>query len=996
MSFYTIAATRSFCDELAAFTDRLVSETGMTAPQMRIFLPTRRSIRTLRDAFLRQTGGEPRLLPLMQAIGDADAEELAISMPETDFFPEGLVPPIDPLRRRLVLARLLEKAWQGEYHYAQALDVAADLGRFIDQVHTEELTIDGLSGVIDNHEFADHWKVTLDFLTLLLKDLWPAYLREEGRIDPGLYRRERIRAMSRLFRDKPPQTPVIVAGSTGSIPATRQFIKTVAGLPQGHIVLPALDGDLDDRSWLELHEGHPQYLLKRLLEECRVERKAVRHLGGGASKDRLFVSSEMMRPSQTTEQWQSLTDPLAVKRIRGGIDGIVRCDCENEDEEARVIALAMLEIAADPAQQKTCALITPDRNLAVRVQACLGQWDVQCDDSAGTALSATAIGRFMLSLAHVFGQEQDINPVPFLAALKSPYAGGGRSWPFTMEYRTLVRRLEKDIFRGIRPAGGFDGIIAGLTGNGKSGSADFAAHLAAYMASLSALAEGTHTLSKFVAAHVRVMEDLAARPDMDGAERLWRGEDGEAAAQFLIALQEQDDIAPALTMAGYGALFESLLAGQSVYPRYGTHPRLAILGQIEARMIKADRIILGGLNEGVWPPDTGFDAWMSRPMRASFGLPALERKITLAAHDFTSAFGSQDLVLTRAMRIGGQPAIASRWLQRLDTILTACGLPKQDWPQKTGARYRYWAHYLTGAFAEPVPITRPMPRPPLAVRPTMFSITDIERWVRDPYALYAKRILRLKTLDKVDMDITAADRGTLIHTAMDNFTRAYPGDTLPDGALDRLIAVGRDVFNRQAGHPEIHGLWWPRFVKAAEWYIGFEKKRRYAIAEIFSEAECTWSTTAGDMTFTLHGKADRLEKLKDGQWAVIDYKTGKPPEVRDVAMGIASQLPLEAYILMQGGFAVSAGPAESVTDMQYWTLGGSGEGGEARPAGGKNPEDTAELAQQAGDGVRRLIGAFHDETVPYIGSPDPGCLLRHNDYAHLERIAEWSVVGEDS
>lgn len=995
MNFYTIPATSSFCDVLAAYVDGMAADYAADVSKIKIFLPTRRAKRTLQESFLRLSQGEPRILPIMQAVGDAETEEIAITMAGYGQDMAHLTLPIDPMRRQLILARLLEKAWKGQYHYTQALDVAAELGRFIDQLHTEEKTIDGLADLVDKRDFADHWQMTVDFLNLILRDLWPAILAEEGKVDPGQYRSQRIGLLTQFYRENPPQHPVIIAGSTGSIPATREFIKTIAAAPNGHIILPALDCTADDNTWLDIHEGHPQYLLKKLLSVCNVDRHSVRVLGDDpAAHDRLFLISELMRPGESTEKWQSLIDPAQSARIENALNGITRCDCETEDEEANVIALSMLEIAADPAQEKTATLITPDRQLAMRVQSCLAQWGVTCDDSAGVALAATPVGRFMLSVPQSVSQN-DINPIAFLNVLKSPQAGGGASWQFDKDYRTLVRLLERHVFRGVRPAGGFDGMRRHVSANENHPEIlqGFINHLETLFAPLTKLTADRHDLATFITAHITVMENMAARPDMDGASRLWSGDAGVALAQFLTVLQGQNDITPPMTMREYADFMERMVAGQNINIQYGSHPRLTILGQIEARMVKADRVILGGLNEGTWPPDTGFDAWMSRPMRTDFGLPALEQKVTLAAHDFASAFGAADLFLTRSIRVGGQPAIPARWLQRLDTILTAARLAPRIWPQQNGAAYIHWAKSAKGDAANARPVTRPMPKPPVNARPTSFSVTEIERWMRDPYALYAKKILGLKKLDMVDMDVTVADRGTLIHDILEKFVSAYPDNTWPQYAYDKLITIGKDVFAAKAEHPEIHGLWWPRFEKTAAWFIPHETVWRQGTQRIHTESKCSMDFTVNDTAFNLHGKADRLEKRRDGTWTVIDYKTGSQPQVGDVVAGLANQLPLEAYILLNGGFA-DIGAVEEVSDLQYWMVGGSGEGGKCAAATGKS--DMKDVIKNTGEGVMRLISTFHDASVPYIASPNPhnAIKIEYNDYAHLARIAEWSVIGD--
>lgn len=985
MRFYTIPATDSFAETLAVFVDRMAQDKNIPLSSFRIYLPTKRSIRTLKEAFLRGTDGAPRILPQLYAIGDADMEETYFRMPQEN----GSIPPaIDPMRRQLVLARLLEKAWNGDYHYVQALPLAAELGRLIDQIHTADIPIDRLDSLIDIHEFSEHWEITLSFLKLLLGDLWPGYLAAEGKIDPGLHRRLSIRSLADFYTNNPPDAPVIIAGSTGSLPATQHFIKTIASLENGMVFLPALDLEMDDPSWIEVEAGHPQYLLKQLLSLCRLERKTVKPYSiGGPDKDRLFTISQIMRPAKTTDQWQSLIDKLESRKIIAGIAPLTICACNNNDAEARTIALAMAEIAHDPEQSRTCSLITPDRNLSARVQSYLQQWNITCDDSAGTPMPQTSVGRYCLSLIRAVNNDT-IDPVPFLAALKNAYAGGGHH-DGKADFRSQIRDLEHDVFRGLRP----QGSVADLKKHTDRHDA-LIDRLDAIFSPLSSMDGKPHSINHWVKSHITVMESLSATSQNSGAQRLWTGFEGEALAAFFESVQHFDDITPPMSQDDYCIFLENMMSGIQVRPPYGTHPRLSILGQIEARMAQADRVILGGLNEGSWPPDTGYDAWMSRPMRTKFGLPSLEQKTTLAAHDFSAALGAKDVFITYAHRKDGQPAMPSRWLQRMETLLTAAKIPAELWPVKRGEQYITWADTLRHMDQSPAPIARPEPKPPVNIRPTKFSVTDIERWMRDPYTIYAKKILRLHKLDPVDMDVTAKDKGNLIHRAMESFTAHY-NTALPDNALDALQKIGADVFANESDNPEIHGLWWPRFVKTAHWIINHETLWRAGTKQIYAEHKCTLDIQAGSRAFTLTGKADRIEKRKGNEWAVIDYKTGNPPAKKDVILGLANQLPIESYILSNHGFDGISPPSDAVYTAHYWNLGGAGEGGKAENiTDDKNPMQN--MMNDVASGLDALFRCFDDADTPYIASPDPDHAIKpeYNDYAHLERIAEWSVMDD--
>jgi len=442
------------------------------------------------------------------------------------------------------------------------------------------------------------------------------------------------------------------------------------------------------------------------------------------------------------------------------------------------------------------------------------------------------------------------------------------------------------------------------------------------------------------------------------------------------------------------------MARKNVTSRYGTHPRLSILGQIEARIVHADRVILAGLNEKTWPSDNGFDVWMSEKMRGEFGLPSVEQKTTLSAHDFTSAFCAKSVFITRSKKSGGQPTIPSRWLQRMDTILRAVNISPSQWPYNNGVKYLNWAKQTIVANGY-APITRPMPKPSVNHRPLEFSATEIEKWMRDPYWIYAKKILKLSALDPISMPLGPREKGNIIHDAIDRFTKTYPDNLLPDNAYGDFIDIGRDMFDAYKSHGDIYGFWWPQFLKSAKWYINTEQEWRAKTHKIHSEVKGQISIPINGYDFILKAKADRIETRTDDAIAVVDYKTGGVPASGLVNKGIASQLVIETLIIDQGGFDMV--DHTMVTDpdhymMQYWVFQNKSPGGEIKIAQGthkKSAKSSDILIKEAMDGLTQLMHHFSNPNTAYIAQPNASIKIRdeHNDYLHLSRVGEWSVTG---
>jgi len=992
---YTIPPGVPFVDALAA---GILAEAGadpMALADYTILLPTRRACRALRDAFLRQSDGTALLLPRMRPVGDVDPDDLGLG--EGPGFDQLDLPPaISEPRRLLLLARQIlrrEEAAGERMTHDHAVHLARELARLLDQVQTERVGFDALA-TLAPREFARHWEDTLAFLAIVTAH-WPDIVAAEGCIDPADRRNRLIEGLALHWAETPPPGPVIAAGSTGSIPATADLLAAVAALPRGAVVLPGLDRALDADSWAAaaLDQTHPQYGLAQLLDRLGAARAdvadwpAASEIGRRTPEARAVLACEAMRPAETTDAWRDLAS-----LPEDAITGVARLDCAGEKEEAETVALLLREALEAPG--RTAALVTPDRRLGRRVATVLRRWGLEVDDSAGRPLGETAPGVFLRHVIHAAAEE--LAPVALLSACKHPLAAAGWS---PAAFRRDIRRLERGILRGPRPAPGVDGLRGVLLearqvpadGYGAL-PADTAAAIESVIAALDAafapltecLAAGEASLVMLMDAHLAAAEALAATDTEPGARSLWAGEAGEALADFMGSLRQAADVLPALPGASYPDLFDALLAGAVVRPRHGQHPRLNIWGPLEARLQQADRIILGGLNEGVWPADPGPDPWMSRPMRSAFGLPLPERRIGLAAHDFAQLFCAEEVFLTRAVKAEGAPTVPSRWLLRLEAVLEAAGLTDAfaadgRWPGLQAGLHAVDRHK---------PICPPRPAPPLAARPRRLSVTRIEAWMRDPYAIYAREILRLERLDPLEADPGAADRGTMIHDALDGFLRQYP-DTLPPDAIDRLFAIGRAAFGAAMRRPAVRAFWWPRFERIARWFVSTEAERRVGIVESLTERRGEIAIDAPGGRFTLSAKADRIDRLADGTLAIIDYKTGAPPSDPQVQAGYAPQLPLEAVIAQAGGFPDV--PAATVSELLYWRLSGGTPPGAIRAI----KDDPAVLAADAAAGLARLVAAFDDPATPYHPAPNP--LQRvpaaYDDYAHLARHAEWSGGG---
>lgn len=1002
----------SFVDALAH--GLLAETTGdpLALSRITVLLPNRRACRAMQEAFLRfGAGGRPLMLPRLMPLGDLDEGEIglqgmALDLALGETLQDELPPAISALRRQMLLAGPVQRAAEASLGSAmpleQAVRLAGELARLLDQVETERLDFAAIEGLVPfESDLARHWQLTLQFLRILL-DSWPAILAEEGALDPARRRNLLLERQARLWREVPPADMVIAAGSTGSIPASADLIATIAQLPQGLIVLPGLDMAGDKAAWQEIgtDPAHPQFGLAQLLVRLKVAPADVwlwPHVPPAgpaqpAPPSRGEIVRAAMLPAKCTHDWPKIAGTLRAPEGRATLAWaeVRRIDCHTEQEEAGLIALMLREAVTQPAPYRA-ALVTPDRALARRVAAELRRWDIAIDDSAGRPLGMTGRGLFFNLIAAALAEE--LAPVPLLGLLKHPLTGLGLDHA---SCQSMVRLLERHVLRGVRPGPGIAGLRAACMAARADGGIKHA--LAGFIDRLEAAIEEAGdwqmplAIGERLERHVRIAHALAARPDHPGAESVWCGEAGEALANFVDEWRRAASGLDPVPAASYAALLGDLLQGIDVRPRYGLHPRLFIWGPLEARLQQVDLMILGGLNEGTWPAEIAVDPWLSRPMRHAFGLPSPERRIGLAAHDFQQALGAPQVRMTRAMRVGGKPSVPSRWLLRLDAFLRAIGIVQ---PIEGPSIYRGWQARLDWPAAPARPIERPAPRPGARYRPDRLSVTEIETWMRDPYALYARHILKLRALDPLDQEPDAADLGTLFHGILDRFLREA-GLPLPPDAERHLLEIGREHFAAHLARPAAQAFWWPRFSQVVQWFVALMREREPDISSLVTESRGQLVIAEVTPPFLLTAKADRIDHLADGSLAIIDYKTGAIPAAWDVALGFSSQLPLEAAMAIRGGFAGI--PAAPVSLLEYWRLKGGRDGCAALPV--KVPEkrsaaDPMQLAEEAYQGLIGLLRAFGRDDAAYVARPRDSYAMRYNDYQHLARFGEWASEGDE-
>ncbi len=976
----------------------------MTLAAATVFLPTRRAARAFEYAILDALGTDASLLPRIVPLGDLDEDAFAFSEEQPE---ENVLPAVSANERRLVLARLVAGFSESRMiaaSPASSIKLADELARFFD-----DLTIAGIP--IEKLEDADlvplnldeFWQKSLEFLKIAHR-AWRGYLAERGKADPTVHRDLLLARKADDLR-KRKGGPFIAAGSTGTIPAVANLLVAISEREDGAVILPGLDQKLDENSFrmiqgietdtvkIDASFGHPQFGLSRLLTKLKIPRGEVRPLGGETRSEKEIFLSEAFRPAESSDLWNTRQERLPESEANKAIENISLIEAADPREEALAAAIVLRQSAE--AKRRRTAFVTHDRALARRVAAELRRWNINVDDSAGIPLAESEAGRFARLLAAAAAET--LSPVTLLAFLRHPLNN------LTVETGS-VDALELAVLRGPRPAAGADGLIRAIENSrsrkhhhrdprAKLGDAKWDAALKLARKTAKALdplllfaGRKNVACGELISAHRECLSQCGlvfTHESLNGAFEL-----GE-----VLTVLEQTAAALELDLGAYAGAFSELLRGETVRRDFDPDERIRILGPLEARLLQADQILIGGLNEGSWPPETHSDAWLNRPLRKKLGLDLPERRIGLTAHDFVQALGTDNVILSRAKKQNGVETVASRFLQRLSAIA-----PADAWnaAKLRGENLLDISRALENRI-DTDPIQRPAPKPPASARPVQLSVTDIEKLVRDPYSIYARDVLKLTPLEELDADPGAADRGTIIHDAFAEFALAAP-KALPKDALEQLLSAGRKAFLKIDDYPELRAIWWPRFMRAAEWMIGKEEELRKGIEQVFSEIGGAIEFEAGGRMFKLTARVDRIDRYQNSAIAIFDYKTGSSPSLKQMLTGLAPQLPLEAAIARAGGFNKIKDVKATAGIFVLAVSGGQPPGklvsfdlAREKSVEVKTFDDLADFAREK---MEALVKTFADQTTPYLSIPRPKWRGRFGEYDHLARIKEWSANEE--
>ncbi|MDE2738650.1 MAG: double-strand break repair protein AddB [Paracoccaceae bacterium] len=890
--------------------------------------------------------------------------------------------PASTLRIRLELMQIIKKLLEKDHRFASHLaqyELTKSLESLLQELNEENIGPDELKEV-DQTNLSSHWKESLKFLEILTGFVKTSNTpSEEARL------RLVIDALVSSWETNPPDHPVIVAGSTGSVGATQYFMQKVASLPQGALVLPCFDFDLPEGVWEKMESktfqiDHPQYRFYQLAINLGILPGDIPHWTGEIERNlpRNSLISLALRPAPVTNQWQSEGPKLA--NLKEATEGLTLVEAPSLRIEAVTIALQMKKALED---NRTAALVTPDRSLIRRVKATLRKWNLNPRNSRNDNLLQTSMGTFLQSIANLMGKEA--SPEEFVALLKHPLTNSG---PDQENHKELASDLEYFIRSKGPEYDPMKQTYSWSRGKQVENALEWFDWFKDNIDKLEQATEGT--LKKYVSLHKAIAANLAEGPG--GQSALFWGNGDQATKQvenLFNRIWRASSISGTISSNEYIELFYGLASEIQISNSAETTPNLYFWNTEDARMQSPDLLIAGGMNEGSWPRFPGQDPWLNRNLRSQIGLNLPETRIGLMAHDFQQIVSCKEVILSRSTLGDGDPTTPSRWLSRLKNLLSGLdpeGITALESMKARGDQWLLLAENFEKPQSRQIPYSRPQPSPPLISRPKKISVTAVRTLITDPYAIYARDILKFKPVYRLKVEPSYLLRGIKLHTIMEQFMAVFDDDQ-DVVETERLMDIAREVLSNTGTLPVVEEVWLSTLEHNAKELLKIEKtlrtKTEPEIMEVLGEHYFE------NLDFTLTAKCDRIDVEHEPAdcWHLFDYKSGAIPSTKQIVL-YEKQIPLQAIMAEKGAFDEIVGG--TVSRAAYIGIGRKPELREVE-RWNKSGEDTF---MRDWNKFQDLVVLYQNPTTGYISRRYGGVGTQSNDYDHLARYGEWEDTDE--
>lgn len=943
--YYTAPMHVSLADALAQYIWSICADVPHGVASLRVLLPSARACLFMRECLRRHAPRPhslyPRLIPLGEAEEGLGVDVLSLSMQASaEYVP---VRTLSGTEATCLMTQLLAREAKHIFPFtlpalAQLVQLSQALLQLIEECVRDQVPLERLI-TLDLEAFAEHWQMSAKLLQLVVRE-WPLLLAAKHAQTHQQHVNKTLADSAAWLAEHRPEYPVILAGSTGSVMATRQLMAVIAQLPQGAVIFPGLDKHMPEAHWrlLEVEPGtHPQRPLMETLRHLRITRSQVHWLGQENAAEACMptMRNQVVRSvhalAECSDEWRHMPPAL----LENAFSAVHAWALPDEYMEADIIAMKVREALEQP--EASILLVSPDKQMHKRLRMALTRYAVTLNDTMGVYLPDIPDCVFLQLVLDALQQRCSLSSLVNLC--KHPLCTGGQK---AGELRMHLRQLEKKLRRTTEAA-----LIENWPDYLQQHEPDFYNAIIVRMQPL--YAQESMPAMQFLRTLLEVAESLA----MDDAGHcvLWREAAGRYALQSMMQITQAMQHLPAMTLPELHASLRMFMRGYVFRPAYGAHPRVQLVTPIEARLLSADLVIVCGLQRDVWPAAIAPDPWLNRALRSNVGLMDPQFPHAQAMHDISLLLHQPRVLLTFAHKTGGSPAMPSAIWQRMMALAERAPVLRQRWADEA----KQWCgwHSILYHPRKTQHITAYAASPPLQMRPTQHSPSSIELLMCAPYIYYAKYVCQLRVLESLTPDVSAMDFGQMLHSILHDYHEQCP-KKLPDDytstmAEQRLYAIAELHLQRYASQT-ISQFWRPRLFVALSQFATYDTQRRMDPHMLGIEAECVYSKPL-PYGHVLSGRMDRLEHYRGG-YAITDYKTGNAPSVKDVNTGLFPQLPLLALALQ-----AEKAPNATIVELCYWQAGTVQKAAQVTILA-KQSDRLPVLLEQAEQGVVRLLDYY--------------------------------------
>jgi ATP-dependent helicase/nuclease subunit B len=935
------------------FSDRL--------SEVKIFLPNRRSCRQLTQIFIEKKLNA--FLPKIKAISDLSYEDF-FDLPadsETKNIIDDLlqIKVISGIDHLFFLTKEIEKlsVFGSEIEFNQAFKISLILKDLFDEIERAEIDLKKLTE-IDDSDLSSHRQLTLDFLKNFQVQIKNSLLKENIFFTTS-YQNFIVEKFTELLQKNGSKTPLVIAGSTGSMSFGKKLIKAISQQKNGYVVLHSLLADKKNFG----AENHPQFFLNQLLGFLEIEKNSVKKIAKEnfllSSNNRLDLLSLLMLPSFESLKWQNvqayLNEKTAIEDLEKNFKLI---ETKNEIEEAKIIALILAESTT---QKKKSAVITNNRKLADLLKLELQKTSLPFNDTRNLGVFNSKLINFLLLILELI--ESEFNSHSLLATLKNPLC-------YHSQNKEIIADFEIKILRQERLKPGIDGIKEKLKIVDQKELNNFFEDFCSKLIIHPKPVEGhderyfnkfdmAKSLSSKIQDLIKITENLSKK----SWQKLLEEEPAQIELfEFFEELKSQNNLK--ISDNNFLASLKDLLTQISFFEKSDATSSIQILSTIEARLLNYDLVIIASLNEGEFP-EIETDNWLGKKIRKDLEIERSAKKTGQNAYDFCNYLSNQRIVLTRSEVRNGATLIASPFLLKFRTLC-----------QKIGANLNSGEEYfnfLKNSQSNESKLARQEtnPKPKIEFRPKKLSITEISKLISDPYTIYAKKILELRELEKIDHESSYAEFGSFVHKALEDFIK--------NPHQNDFLEKSEEIFTKYFFSEEAKLTWLPKFKNI---FVDFLRKNE-EFSDYKNYVEIPVKIKIGENLIS--GKIDRLISNETGLVQIFDYKTGEIPTKKSVTSGAEPQLTIAMLAIVEGLIEseLKNVDLDKIDSLNYWKLSAS-SGSEIKEMCDKNSEIKI-LYSAAKLGLAKLFEYFSDKENGYISAPNKKN-YKKNEYSHLARI----------